>query len=182
MRRHDGQYRWMLGNGVPRFLKDGKFAGFVGSVVDITDHRAAAVEAQKQAQCTAAVANAAGLFYVVLDPEGRVEHPDPQSVLRGLIWETSAVAPQEAPAIREAVQQAAATRAVVRARTTTVSEQGEPLDRLWTITPIVSPAGELGALVATVSEADRFEGPAARIVRSACRQVANTADLVPVHA
>jgi PAS domain S-box-containing protein len=39
MRRHDGQYRRMLGNGTPRFREDGTFAGFVGVVVDIEDRR-----------------------------------------------------------------------------------------------------------------------------------------------
>ena len=38
-RRHDGQYRWMLGKGAPRFREDGSFAGYVGCLVDITDYR-----------------------------------------------------------------------------------------------------------------------------------------------
>jgi PAS domain S-box-containing protein len=38
MRRYDGQYRWMAGAGVPRYLDDGTFAGFVSSVQDITDY------------------------------------------------------------------------------------------------------------------------------------------------
>ena len=41
MRRNDGQYRWMLDQGVPRFLDDGTFAGYVGYCVDITDQREA---------------------------------------------------------------------------------------------------------------------------------------------
>jgi PAS domain S-box-containing protein len=41
LRRHDGQYRWMLDIGVPRFHKDGSFAGFIGSCIDITDHKLA---------------------------------------------------------------------------------------------------------------------------------------------
>ena len=41
LRRYDGQYRWMLDIGVPRFLKDGSFAGYIGSCVDITDHKLA---------------------------------------------------------------------------------------------------------------------------------------------
>ncbi len=38
LRRHDGVYRWMIDSGAPRFL-DGKFAGFVGSVIDVTEKR-----------------------------------------------------------------------------------------------------------------------------------------------
>src|ERR1044071_3383837 len=37
LRRHDGQFRWMLDNGVPRLAADGNFAGFIGSCIDITD-------------------------------------------------------------------------------------------------------------------------------------------------
>jgi PAS domain S-box-containing protein len=39
MRRHDGQYRWMLDQSVPRFTDDGSFAGFVGYCFDITDQK-----------------------------------------------------------------------------------------------------------------------------------------------
>jgi signal transduction histidine kinase len=37
LRRHDGAYRWVLGSGVPRFNLDGSFAGYVGSVIDVTE-------------------------------------------------------------------------------------------------------------------------------------------------
>jgi PAS domain S-box-containing protein len=35
--RHDGEYRWVLDTGAPRFLGDGSFAGYIGSAIDITD-------------------------------------------------------------------------------------------------------------------------------------------------
>lgn len=41
LRRHDGQYRWMLDIGVPRFHKDGSFAGYIGSCIDVTDRKLA---------------------------------------------------------------------------------------------------------------------------------------------
>src|SRR5204863_10096006 len=41
LRRHDGQYRWVLDSGMPRFGPDGAFAGYVGSAVDITDLKSA---------------------------------------------------------------------------------------------------------------------------------------------
>ncbi|SPE23905.1 Multi-sensor hybrid histidine kinase (fragment) [Candidatus Sulfopaludibacter sp. SbA3] len=37
LRRADGEYRWVLGNGAPRFEADGRFAGYVASAIDITD-------------------------------------------------------------------------------------------------------------------------------------------------
>jgi signal transduction histidine kinase len=37
LRRADGEYRWMLDNGVPRFEHNGVFVGYIGSCVDIND-------------------------------------------------------------------------------------------------------------------------------------------------
>jgi len=41
VRRHDGEYRWLLDTGIPRVLSDGSFAGFIGCCIDITDHKRA---------------------------------------------------------------------------------------------------------------------------------------------
>ena len=41
LRRHDGEYRWVLEQAGPRFLPDGTFAGLTGTTVDITDRREA---------------------------------------------------------------------------------------------------------------------------------------------
>ncbi|MCC6672264.1 MAG: PAS domain-containing protein [Planctomycetes bacterium] len=39
MRRHDGEYRWMLDRGVPRHDSEGRFVGFVGASVDVHEQR-----------------------------------------------------------------------------------------------------------------------------------------------
>ncbi|MEB3311963.1 MAG: response regulator [Snowella sp.] len=39
--RADGEYRWLLDAGSPRFMPDGSFAGYIGSCVDITEQKAA---------------------------------------------------------------------------------------------------------------------------------------------
>ncbi|MGE5491532.1 MAG: ATP-binding protein [Actinomycetota bacterium] len=41
LRRHDGEYRWVIDQGVPRFEADGTFAGYVGACIDITDNKRA---------------------------------------------------------------------------------------------------------------------------------------------
>ncbi|HEV8072546.1 MAG TPA: PAS domain S-box protein, partial [Opitutaceae bacterium] len=38
-RRSDGEYRWMLDIGVPRYLPDGTFTGYVGTLTDITERK-----------------------------------------------------------------------------------------------------------------------------------------------
>lgn len=47
VRRFDGEYRWVVSRGVPRFSEKGEFQGYAGSLVDITERREA--EAQLRA-------------------------------------------------------------------------------------------------------------------------------------
>src|SRR5688572_13863192 len=41
LRRHDGEYRWMMTAGVPRYDADGAFIGYIGTAVDITERKLA---------------------------------------------------------------------------------------------------------------------------------------------
>ncbi|MBD2606067.1 PAS domain S-box protein [Scytonema hofmannii FACHB-248] len=41
LKRDDGQYRWILDNGVPRFTSSGDFLGYIGSCIDISDRKVA---------------------------------------------------------------------------------------------------------------------------------------------
>ena len=37
LKRNDGEYRWISDEGVPRYDANGRFAGYIGSCVDVTD-------------------------------------------------------------------------------------------------------------------------------------------------
>jgi PAS domain S-box-containing protein len=50
LRRGDGQYRWILDIGVPRFREDGSFAGYIGSCLDITEQKLAEEARSKMSQ------------------------------------------------------------------------------------------------------------------------------------
>lgn len=39
VRRHDGEYRWVIDMGVPRLNQDGSFAGYIGSCIDVTERK-----------------------------------------------------------------------------------------------------------------------------------------------
>ncbi len=41
LRRHDGEYRWILDSGIPLPAPEGSSAGYVGSIVDITERKRA---------------------------------------------------------------------------------------------------------------------------------------------
>jgi PAS domain S-box-containing protein len=158
LRRHDGQYRRMLCRGVPRFREDGPFAGFVATLVDLTSQDEALAEVQKQSLCAAAVANAAGFLYLLLDTQGRIEQTSPGCMLGGeaqialgaLLWETRIAARHGSEAIRAAIQRSLATRTAVQLQTASASPDGER-ELSWTVTPIIGPAGDLLAVVVTAS-------------------------------
>jgi PAS domain S-box-containing protein len=50
LRRHDGQYRWVADSGVPRYDAQGKFLGYIGSCVDVTEKKALEAEAHRWEQ------------------------------------------------------------------------------------------------------------------------------------
>jgi two-component system, LuxR family, sensor kinase FixL len=48
LRRKDGEYRWLLDTGTPRFDTDGVFLGYIGSCIDIGDRKQAELDHQLQ--------------------------------------------------------------------------------------------------------------------------------------
>lgn len=49
LRRHDGEYRWILDIGVPRFTPEGCFLGYIGSCLDITERKLSEQKIREQA-------------------------------------------------------------------------------------------------------------------------------------
>lgn len=41
LRRYDGEYRWVVAQGVPRFNAEGSFVGYIGTCIDITERKLA---------------------------------------------------------------------------------------------------------------------------------------------
>ncbi|MUH00862.1 PAS domain S-box protein [Scytonema sp. UIC 10036] len=46
LRRKDGEYRWILDTGIPHYRSNNIFAGYIGSCVDITEHKQAEEQIQ----------------------------------------------------------------------------------------------------------------------------------------
>jgi PAS domain S-box-containing protein len=84
LRRHDGKYRWLLDNGIPRYGAGGEFSGYLGSSIDITDRkRAESALQQSEAQSRelleyhqAVMANLGEGLYT-LDAQGLVTYMNP---------------------------------------------------------------------------------------------------------
>jgi PAS domain S-box-containing protein len=47
LRRADGEYRWVIESGIPRYTGAGEFAGYIGSNIDITELKRAEAERQR---------------------------------------------------------------------------------------------------------------------------------------
>jgi PAS domain S-box-containing protein len=62
LRRYDGEYRWVLDIGVPRFTPDGMFAGYIGSCVDTTDQKQAAEVLRRSEERFRLAAHAGKMF------------------------------------------------------------------------------------------------------------------------
>jgi PAS domain-containing protein len=47
LRQHDGEYRWVDDTGIPRYAHDGTFLGYIGSCVDVHEHRKTQTELRR---------------------------------------------------------------------------------------------------------------------------------------
>ena len=64
LKRHDGEYRWITDQGIPRYGPRGKFRGYVGACVDITDllNKEAALRESEESMALAAEAAHLGVW------------------------------------------------------------------------------------------------------------------------
>jgi PAS domain S-box-containing protein len=76
LRRADGEYRWVLDNGVPRYTPEGEFAGYIGSCMDITERKRAEAALRESEQHMGLAASAAELAMWTWD------------ILRDEVWTT----------------------------------------------------------------------------------------------
>jgi PAS domain S-box-containing protein len=71
LRRFDGEYCWVLDNGVPRFEPDGTFLGYIGTCIDITERKHAEETLEKQRAFLRQVIDIDPTFIFAKDREGR---------------------------------------------------------------------------------------------------------------
>ena len=71
LRRYDGEYCWVLDHGVPRFESDGKFVGYIGTAIDITESKRAEKTLEKEREFLRQVIDIDPNFIFAKDREGR---------------------------------------------------------------------------------------------------------------
>jgi PAS domain S-box-containing protein len=72
LRRFDGQYRWILDNGIPFYAPDGTFTGYIGSCIDITERRSLEQQLQYSELKLRSLVRANILGVIVVDLDGRI--------------------------------------------------------------------------------------------------------------
>jgi two-component system sensor kinase FixL len=70
LRRYDGEYRWVLDRGVPRSEPNGTFLGYIGTAIDITEHKRDAEELEKERAFLRQVIDIVPNFIFAKDREG----------------------------------------------------------------------------------------------------------------
>jgi len=72
LRRNDGEYRWVLDNGVPIYSDTGNFSGYIGSCIDITDRKQAEASLLENQIQLAGIIQTAIDAIITVDSRGRV--------------------------------------------------------------------------------------------------------------
>ncbi|MGL5871183.1 MAG: PAS domain-containing sensor histidine kinase [Xenococcaceae cyanobacterium] len=67
LRRCDGEYRYCIDAATPRFESNGRFLGYIGSVIDISDRKQAEADAQEQRRLLKAVTDNASVSLFIMD-------------------------------------------------------------------------------------------------------------------
>lgn len=101
LRRHDGEYRWVFNEGVPRYTPEGNFAGYIGSVVDFSERRNAEEELSRALSEVGRLKDQLQQENIYLRDEIRLEHDFQEIVgnsneIKYVLFKIEQVAPTDA--------------------------------------------------------------------------------------
>jgi PAS domain S-box-containing protein len=72
LRRHDGEYRWLLSHGTPHYDERKNFLGYIGSSIDITDRRVVEEALRTSESRLSAIVRTAGDAIISIDDAGSI--------------------------------------------------------------------------------------------------------------
>ena len=77
LQRWDGECRWLLDYGTPRFRQDGSFAGYIGSCIDISDRKKIEATLRESERRWRTLLENVRLLVVALDLQGNIDYVNP---------------------------------------------------------------------------------------------------------
>ncbi len=147
LRRHDGEYRWMLDRGVPRHAPDGRFLGYAGLCIDIDERKRAerelerALERERKLRLAAEDAGRLKDRLISAVVREAIERGGPVE-LRTILAGVRVLVVDGDPASRERMAQ---VLGVAGAETKTAAHAAEPLGA-WRPDVVISDIGLRGGL------------------------------------
>ena len=73
LKRHDGEYRWVLDNGIPLLAAGGELTGYIGTCIDITERKAAEGALQDREERLRAILDTAADAIITVDGRGIIQ-------------------------------------------------------------------------------------------------------------
>ncbi len=74
LKRHDGEYRWLSDNGVPRFTSNGEFEGYIGACMDINNEKSHQQKLEESEEKFRLLADSMAQHIWTSDPEGNLNY------------------------------------------------------------------------------------------------------------
>jgi PAS domain S-box-containing protein len=118
LRRSDGEYRWILWHGVPRFLPNGEFIGYMGSGIEIHDRKQMEVQLQESEAQFRSLTETVPAFIFLTDASGHNDYVNQYYLdflgmtyeeMMGLNW-TTVIHPEDLEGYFQLYQQSSANR------------------------------------------------------------------------
>ena len=178
----EGQYRWLLAKGPPRFRPDGSFAGYISSCIDITERKQAEEERQK----LAAIIEASPEFIGLADINTSAQYVNP-AAMRMLGWDNfhgrhimDCVYPEDREIAKEALSRRIEEGFIQQEIRFWNEKTGEPFWLQWNGLAIKNPVSNEIIGLATVSPNITERKRAERALEESEKRFRNVADSAPV--
>lgn len=153
LRRHDGSYGWIFDAGIPRFMADGTFEGYIGYCWDVSDRIESNLALALSEQRFHSLFNSTFQFIGLLDPDGILLEANQTALdMAGLenedvigrpFWETPwwAHSPVAQQRLKDSIRQAARGE-LVRYETEHYTPDGKQIIVDFSLKPVINEHGE----------------------------------------
>lgn len=179
LRRHDGEYRWIIDNGVPSFAPGGEFEGFIGSCMDITERKQAETVAERYRLLSSKARDV--IFF--LQTDGKIVEAN-QAAVETYGYDHAALLQMNLRDLRSPETLPLVENQLAEAKTSGIQFETNHVRRDGTIFPVeVSATGaEVGgerlliSIVRDITDRQKAE----QAIRQSAKQLALVADIAPV--